>query len=298
MSAQGLVTFTKLNEGWNAEPNAPEATATVCDDTVVLEFSANAFAFPGFDEGDRLRLVFVGASRYRLGPTNDEGWWMGQCRFGRAAPAWGDFYEVEGDMRAVRQADDWRLLETPAGSQRHFLFYLRDDTFECEARDWHLEQVSTWKAASELFEWDGSWRDLYVFSTTIEDWDRVMRALAASAFQSEFTRGGVVSSMPRSFAEHFNAGAERPLLMLSVIIDGVRFNAHLFCEDEIEFDIDPREVSDAKHFDALVAFMNFVANAVAKPVVLTPENGPQHSLLVARPGIAGVAGPFARNGAQ
>jgi hypothetical protein len=97
MTARLPLTFTKLNDGWNAEPNAPEATVTVRDDTVVLEFYANPFAYSGFEEGDRLRLVFTGATRYRTGPTNDEGWWRGQCRFGRAAPAWGELYEVLGD---------------------------------------------------------------------------------------------------------------------------------------------------------------------------------------------------------
>lgn len=27
-------------------------------------------------------------------------------------------------------------------TSRHFLFYLRDETFECEADDWILEQVT------------------------------------------------------------------------------------------------------------------------------------------------------------
>jgi hypothetical protein len=148
-----------------------------------------------------------------------------------------------------------------------------------------------WETAREIFEWDGSWRDLYVFGTTVLDWDRLLQALRASSFQIEFTQGGEPAALPKSFAEHFDAGPDRPLIMLSVLVDGVRLNAHMFCDDEIEFDIDPREISGPDRFGALVSFMNFAADALASTVVLAPENGPQHPLLVAHPGTVGVSQP-------
>ena len=146
-----------------------------------------------------------------------------------------------------------------------------------------------WEAARDIFEWDGSWRDIYVFETTVQDWDSLLRALAGSSFDVEFTRGGKRDSLPRSLAEHFSAGAERPLLMLTVVADGVRLNAHMFCDDEIEFDFDPREISTGERFEALVGFMNFTADALTKAVALTPENSPQCPLLVAHPGISGIS---------
>jgi hypothetical protein len=30
-----------------------------------------------------------------LGRTNDEGWYLGQCRFSKVAPTWGEFYHVQ-----------------------------------------------------------------------------------------------------------------------------------------------------------------------------------------------------------
>jgi hypothetical protein len=101
---------------------------------------ANPFQFPGFAQGQVLRLRFPAATRYRLGATNDEGWYRGQCRFSGVAPAWGELYEVSGDLK-LDQVSDW--IEVPvlqAAQQRHFLFYLRDETFECTANSWHLEQ--------------------------------------------------------------------------------------------------------------------------------------------------------------
>ena len=43
-------TFTKLNEGWNADPNAPEETIAADGQTIVLEFYPNAMIFPALME--------------------------------------------------------------------------------------------------------------------------------------------------------------------------------------------------------------------------------------------------------
>ena len=129
--------FTKLNVDWNAEPNAPYPVVSVDGKTVTLEFYANPWQFPRFADGQRLRLVFANARRYRLGSTNDEGWYMGQCRFSKVAPGWGEFYEVTGDVKAA-DVDDWSIIDLGQTPGRHFLFYLRDETFECEADDWQL----------------------------------------------------------------------------------------------------------------------------------------------------------------
>jgi len=131
--------FTKLNSGWNAEPNAPDPKVRVDGNTVILEFLANPFQFPEFADGQLLRLRFSGASRYRLGETNDEGWYRGQCRFSGIAPAWGELYEVAGDLKLDRVSDWIHVPGAPSGG-RHFLFYLRDETFECTANSWQLER--------------------------------------------------------------------------------------------------------------------------------------------------------------
>jgi hypothetical protein len=132
--------FQQLNDGWNAEPNAPDPAIELRGDEVVLAFFANPFQFPRFSEEQRLRLHFTNARRYRLGPTNDEGWHRGQCRFSGAAPRWGEFYEVSGDLKLDRCPADWRVIRDSAQPSRHYLFYLRDQTFECEADHWSLEE--------------------------------------------------------------------------------------------------------------------------------------------------------------
>ena len=132
--------FRKLNDDWNAEPNAPDPAVRIEGRDVVLTFLANPFRYPRFAEKQRLRLRFKNARTYRLGPTNDEGWCRGECRFSGEAPAWGDFYEVSGDLKLDRSPKGWHTVGGADGPGRYFLFYLRDQTFECNADDWSLEE--------------------------------------------------------------------------------------------------------------------------------------------------------------
>lgn len=141
---RGSTQFKKLNEGWNAEPGAPYPMIRIEDSALVLRFYLNPWVFPNFTLGDVGELRFASCWRYRLGPTNDEGWWMRQCRFSMSAPDWGEFYEVEGDLRLEKLPPDaWTLLTPPevSGSSHHFLFYFKDETFECDAASWSFRVI-------------------------------------------------------------------------------------------------------------------------------------------------------------
>lgn len=133
--------FTQLNHGWNADPNAPHLDVAVEGTTLTLAFFANSYQFPEFVEGQIIRLRFNDVWRYAIGDVNDEGWYRGQCRFSKTAPRWGEFYEVSGDLRIDQSEGEWRVVyEPPANNMRHFLFYFRDENFECDAASWERVQ--------------------------------------------------------------------------------------------------------------------------------------------------------------
>jgi hypothetical protein len=136
-----MTQFKKLNLDWNAEPNAPVPHITLWDGDVILSFFLNAFVYAQFKEGDVGQLRFRNCWRYRLGPTNDEGWHLGQCRFSKIAPAWGEFYEVSGDLLLEQCPLDWKEAGWKKETQKHFLFYLRDQQFECDAVTWSFSVV-------------------------------------------------------------------------------------------------------------------------------------------------------------
>jgi hypothetical protein len=136
---KNMTTFQQLNEGWNADPNAPQPRVGLEGKDLVLSFLLNPLQFPQFTLDDLGILRFIECQRYRLGPTNDEGWYFGKCRFSKVAPSWGEFYEVSGDLRLDRCPSDWIQLGNSERPLRHFLFYLKDETFECDASDWHFK---------------------------------------------------------------------------------------------------------------------------------------------------------------
>jgi hypothetical protein len=134
--------FRKLNDDWNAEPNAPDPRIHFEDSTLVLSFLLNFMLYDRFSEDDIGMLRFHECWRYRLGSTNDEGWYRGQCRFSRLAPNWGEFYEITGDLLLPELRDKWTEIAPAAGNSSHYLFYLKDGTFECDATSVGFEVVS------------------------------------------------------------------------------------------------------------------------------------------------------------
>jgi hypothetical protein len=92
------------------------------------------------DEEEVGVLPFGDCRSWRLGATNDEGWYSGQCRYSAIAPAWGEFLEIVGPDVLAEQPDDWRTVSMLGNGRRHFLFALRDETFECLAADWSFRR--------------------------------------------------------------------------------------------------------------------------------------------------------------
>ena len=133
--------FKQLNDGWNAEPNAPHVELMVSGTTLTLAFFANPYLYPEFADGQMIRLQFNDVWRYAVGCVNDEGWFRGQCRFSKLAPSWGEFYDVSGDLRLDEFDAEWHVLtDKPAHNLRHYLFYFRDENFECDAVSWERIQ--------------------------------------------------------------------------------------------------------------------------------------------------------------
>ena len=131
----GDTQFLHLNPDWNADPNAPEPKVSVSGSDVSLLFRLNPWGYQAA-AGEQGKLSFGGCSRWRLGETNDHGWYDGQCRYSLIAPRWGELYEIVGDDPLAHAPKDWTLTHRADPSKRHFLFYLHDETFECFADDW------------------------------------------------------------------------------------------------------------------------------------------------------------------
>lgn len=136
-----------------------------------------------------------------------------------------------------------------------------------------------WDVVAAEFEWDGSLRDLCVLDTTVEDWTRLLRALPGWPYPWRYEVDGAAAALPSSARDAF-AG---PHAFLAIDVEGVRVACHFFSLEDLEFDIDPRDVKGAREFAALEAFIGRVGAAVGRAVRMTPENTPDLPFLVYTP---------------
>jgi hypothetical protein len=139
----------------------------------------------------------------------------------------------------------------------------------------------SWETCRKEFEWDGSLRDIYVQTTTIRDWQILVDKLATS-YKISFQIDGAARPLPATMAEVF-AIRDKASTLLNVEAGNILAACHFFTPDEIEFDIDPRQVASQTELDSLLEFLRFIGDCVNKPVMLTLENGIADPILMYEP---------------
>ncbi|MCL2860736.1 MAG: hypothetical protein FWF46_09440 [Oscillospiraceae bacterium] len=130
--------FIKLNENWNAEPGAPGEEIEVNNPNVKLSFYLNTYIYDGFNEKDRGILEFQNCFQFSYGGPNDEGFYShGQSRYKKYGIKWGEFYLVEdSDWETISYAKIYVNRKLDSNKLNHYLFYLKDGTFECFAENY------------------------------------------------------------------------------------------------------------------------------------------------------------------
>jgi hypothetical protein len=135
-----MMKYTRDNIGWNAEPNAPDVRLSTAGNDVTLRFYLNCFLFDRFNEDDQAKLTFCNCRKYTLNSMNNEGYFAGHYRFTNQSLPWGEFYEIQTDL-PDEPGVNFTMLNADADDQRlrHYIFFFRDNTFECLAESFALE---------------------------------------------------------------------------------------------------------------------------------------------------------------
>ena len=135
-----------------------------------------------------------------------------------------------------------------------------------------------WRQIAPDFTYDGTLRDIYVLATTLSDWQLVLDMPRRFESPPTYSLDGVITALPDRAEDVFASRASvTPLLSFSV--GQIVLNCHFFGKDEIEFDLDPSDVSDADRFETLVGFLRRLGELTDKTVLLTPENHQQSPIL-------------------
>ena len=158
-----------------------------------------------------------------------------------------------------------------------------------------------WGRCSEVFQWDGSLRDIYVLGTDGRDWQQLLDFLRAEWPKAVFEVNGAETPIPRHAAEIFArkktgrcllgidhaaeifSNREMGRCLLRIDLGGLQLICHFFTVEEIEFDLDPREMRGEAEFSRLLGFMQSISRLLGKPVLLTPENEQERPLLAVDP---------------
>ncbi|WP_146568664.1 hypothetical protein [Posidoniimonas corsicana] len=121
------------------------------------------------------------------------------------------------------------------------------------------------------FEWFGHWLDIYVFNTTIKEWNQVLAALRQFEIRNEIDSKH--ANIPHPLDNDFFGRTSRDATYFRAFdYKGIQVNCHFFTDEEVEFDIDPREIVDQAALDDLIELLHLISDVTQKSVVLAPEN--------------------------
>jgi hypothetical protein len=136
--------------------------------------------------------------------------------------------------------------------------------------------TNNWEEIKWIFEPDGTLRDIYVENVNIEDWKILIDYLNASHILKYGLSNDnkIVNKADKDYLIKLltDETGEMELKTVSVIIENIIINTHFFTIDEIEFDIEPREINSETDYEKLLSFMNEISKLLNKPLILTGEN--------------------------
>ncbi|GGO54628.1 hypothetical protein [Streptomyces lasiicapitis] len=138
-----------------------------------------------------------------------------------------------------------------------------------------------WDDVSCFFDPDlmGSLPDVRVPDASVEDWQSVLDLVVERGWKCQYSEGEMVLAVPRA-ADVLarSADAECPGLRVWPAVDVLaifRFHA----DDEIDFDVDLRELQGQERLDVFCGFLGETGRRLGKPVLMDPEGSYGHPVL-------------------
>lgn len=141
---------------------------------------------------------------------------------------------------------------------------------------------TSWNEIKWIFEQDGSLRDIYVQDVGLEDWEKVIEYLNSNN-QIRFSIGGesVSNVIDKDYVVSYLSDNSGEMLCpyLTIQIDNLSINSYFFLVDQIEFDIDPKEVNSLNNYNKIENFMRSISKLLGTQITLTGENTPEFPLI-------------------
>lgn len=140
-----------------------------------------------------------------------------------------------------------------------------------------------WNDIKWIFEPDGSLVDIYVQEVSIDDWGKLIdllnRKYSLRVGSSEGEKNP--NKIDKKYVIKYLTDESGEMESTSVMIElnKVGLNCHFFLPDQIEFDIDPKEVRSIEDFQQIEHFMEEISKSIENQVTLSSENSPEFPLV-------------------
>ena len=134
----------------------------------------------------------------------------------------------------------------------------------------------------------GTLPDVSVAGASVEDWQAVFDLVRSGDWAWEYLQGELVSSLPAA-AEVLARPADAEMVELRVWpVPGVLVTFRPMRAEEIDFDVDLRELQGQNGVDVLCGFLSVVGRRLGKAVMMTAEGDYGHPALGFDPAVDGV----------
>lgn len=135
------------------------------------------------------------------------------------------------------------------------------------------------KVMEKVFFSDRSLRDIYILNVDLDDWQKTFDWINLSHWSVAFYKDGQLIQCAETDVSYFFEAKESNTMLMSIEINGVKINCNFFSKDEIEFDIDPKEIRSILEANAVIEFMKNLSKTLDKECILTEENSPEKPLV-------------------
>ena len=134
-----------------------------------------------------------------------------------------------------------------------------------------------WKDIKWIFEPDGSLIDLYVQEVSLDDWTNVIHLIN----QKYKVKYGDTNQIDTKYTIDYltDETGEMESKSASINLDKIQVNCHFFLGDQIEFDLDPKEINSIEDFELVEKFMLEISKSVDNQITLTYENDTKFPLI-------------------
>ncbi|MFF2878363.1 hypothetical protein ACFVR2_18790 [Gottfriedia sp. NPDC057991] len=131
----------------------------------------------------------------------------------------------------------------------------------------------------KVFFKDGSFRDIYVLNVNLTEWQKCLDWIRTSTMDIVFYKDGEVTVYEETDVAYFLKDYGK---LMAIHINGVQINCHFWSEDQIEFDVEPKEVKSITQAIGVFDFMRNLSKILGKESILTWENMPDWRLVTVK----------------